>query len=437
MKLLTPILSASFTLCGLTVSAAEFNEVRFSGALTSRATGSEQLLRQFEVLLLNGNNVRFFHVLDDPEEGCPWPESYGQYDLSSSLQPRLMYTYDNSQYNLPLPPLQLTLPKDVETGREWTTGTWTYTIAQKSDQGWTIEARERRGRRQTLNVSDGGTLLSARQDVFMGQGQRFEMSVTQSSTQAVAADVSEQTEQLLSKLLTLQSELQRRPDTQQYQLSDRQLEKAILRSSELGALAEGTPLEDAVFRIERDLGRQQKRSETAMKRRKKLLNKAAPGFVLNLIDGKSSLKSQDLKGKTVVLHFWKYADKPLSEPYGQVGYLEFLYGKRKFNDVEIIGVAMNKSYSQASTLKSGQRSSRKLVEFMNLSYPIGYDDGSLLRELGDPRESGGTLPLWVVISPAGQIVHYHAGFYEIDQRRGLKVLDDVIIEQVKSSAKQN
>ena len=435
MKLLLPLVLAALTLSHSSVTAEEFTEVRFTGALTSRATGTEQLLRQFEVLLLEGNNLLFFHVLDDPDEGCPWPESFGQYEPSASLQPRLMYTYDNSQYNLPLPPLKLKLPQQVEAGNEWTSGSWTYTVAQKSEQGWTIEARERRGRRQTLNVSTGGVLLSARQDVFMGQGQRFEMTVTQSGSKPINEALTEQTEQLLSKLLTLQSELQRRPDTQQYQLSDRQLEKAVTRAAGLGALADGTPLEDAVLRIERDLGRQQKRAATAMQRKQKLLNKEAPGFVLNLIDGKSTLKSADLKGRTVVLHFWKYADKPLSEPYGQVGYLEFLYGKRKFNNVEIIGVAMNKSFAQPSTVRSAQRSSRKLVEFMNLSYPIGYDDGSLLRELGDPRESGGTLPLWVVISPNGQIVHYHAGFYEIDQRRGLKALDDVIIEQVKANSK--
>ncbi|HAD58965.1 MAG TPA: hypothetical protein DCG12_06955, partial [Planctomycetaceae bacterium] len=312
MKLLLPLVLAALTLSHSSVTAEEFTEVRFTGALTSRATGTEQLLRQFEVLLLEGNNLLFFHVLDDPDEGCPWPESLGQYEPSASLQPRLMYTYDNSQYNLPLPPLKLKLPQQVEAGNEWTSGSWTYTVAQKSEQGWTIEARERRGRRQTLNVSTGGVLLSARQDVFMGQGQRFEMTVTQSGSKPINEALTEQTEQLLSKLLTLQAELQRRPDTQQYQLSDRQLEKAVTRAAGLGALADGTPLEDAVLRIERDLGRQQKRAATAMQRKQKLLNKEAPGFVLNLIDGKSTLKSADLKGRTVVLHFWKYADKPLS-----------------------------------------------------------------------------------------------------------------------------
>ena len=169
-----------------------------------------------------------------------------------------------------------------------------------------------------------------------------------------------------------------------------------------------------------------------MDRQEKLLESEAPGFALNLVTG-GSLNSKDLNGKTVVPHFWKYADKPLSEPYGQVGYLEFLYGKRSVNGVEVVGIAMNSALQDPQSNRAGQRSARKLIEFMNLSYPVGFDDGSLLRAFGDPRDDGGELPLWVVISPQGKVVHYHGGFYEIDQRQGLKRLDDVLIDQIRSA----
>lgn len=39
----------------------------------------------------------------------------------------------------------------------------------------------------------------------------------------------------------------------------------------------------------------------------------------------------------VVLHFWTYRDAPLEEPYGQVGYLDFLYRKRS-DAATVIGV---------------------------------------------------------------------------------------------------
>lgn len=267
----------------------------------------------------------------------------------------------------------------------------------------------------------------------MGQGERFELILRRTSGQSVASNVSERLDQLQSELLSLQSGLKRRPDSQLAELTPRQVEDAQSRVGGLTSLAKDTPLQETVLRIRQDVERQQRRVAQTMKREEQLLNRAGPSFSLNLVtDG--TLDSESLKRKTVVLHFWKYSEKPLSEPYGQVGYLEFLYNKRKQNGVEVVGVAMNPLLQQADTVRAERRSARKLIEFMNLSYPVGYDDGSLLRALGDPRDAGGELPLWVVISPGGQIVHYHGGFYEVDQRQGLKDLDDILIEQIRSAS---
>jgi peroxiredoxin len=170
-----------------------------------------------------------------------------------------------------------------------------------------------------------------------------------------------------------------------------------------------------------------------MKRQQQLVDKAAPSFRLNLVTS-GTLESESLKGKVVILHFWKYSEKPLSEPYGQVGYLEFLSSRRKPQNVEVVGIATNPALRHNDSQHAGRRTARKLMEFMNLSYPVGYDDGGLLRELGDPRDSGGELPLWVVISSSGQVVHYHSGFYEVDQRLGLKELDDIIVAQAGAKA---
>jgi hypothetical protein len=69
---------------------------------------------------------------------------------------------------------------------------------------------------------------------------------------------------------------------------------------------------------------------------------------------------------------------------------------------------------------------RRLKSFMNLSYPIVLDGGSLIKRFGDPRLVGASLPLVVVVGPEGKIVHYHVGHYEVDRQDGLKQLDDVV-----------
>lgn len=414
---------------------ADVSESQFSGALVQSTRDGDRLLRQFEVLLLRSPGTDFFAVLDDPKEGCPWPESYGQVNAPKAAHPHLLYEYDGSQYNVLLPPLVLNLPDAAEEGSSWTAGDWTYEIDGTEKVGglvtWTVQARERRGRRQSLSVAvDSGVLQKASQDVFMGQGERFELTLQRSSTKPVDEAVADRLGQLQSALLSLQAGLNRRPDSQLTELSTRQVEKTASQIPGLAALAKDTPLQETVFRISRDIDAQQRRVTEAMNRRRALLGKDAPKFTLSLVTS-GTLSSESLKGKTVVLHFWKYADKPLSEPYGQVGYLEFLYGKRKLNGVEVVGVATNAALLRPETSRSGRRSARKLTEFMNLSYPIGYDNGSLLRTLGDPRADGGELPLWVVIAADGTITHYHGGFYEVDQRLGLKALDDVLVEEIR------
>ncbi|MCP4172447.1 MAG: TlpA family protein disulfide reductase [Fuerstiella sp.] len=409
--------------------------VRFSGALSQQARGESQILRRFEALLLDDGVAPFFAVLDDERDGCPWPESFGQV-ATNGVAPHLIYDYDGSSYTLRLPSLSLAVPNDAAVGSQWTASDWSYEITASQpgdDAAWTIESRERRGRRQLMKVSrESGALLTATQDVFMGQGVRFELTLKQTSSETLADNLSDRVGQLRSELLKLQAALNRRPDTQLSELSPRQVADSKSKLASLTMLAAETPLQESVLRIRRNVEQQARRISRTMNRQKQLLGRVSPEFSLNLVGG-GNLPSSSLRGKVVVLHFWKYAEKPLSEPYGQVGYLEFLYNRYKPMNVEVVGVAMNQALQQSETTRLGQRTARKLAEFMNLSYRIGYDDGSLLRELGDPRVSDGQLPLWVVLSPEGRITHYHSGFYEIDRQQGLKELDDVLVAQIRAA----
>jgi len=413
---------------------AQMQEVRFAGAVSQPDRSGESLiLRKFEAMLLTADQAVFFSVLDDEKDGCPWPESFWQ--NGADRQPHLIHEYDGHKYTVVLPPLILDLPEQTDVGTEWTTNHWTFEVTEKVDDKWKISAKERRGRRQELTVSvESGLLSDARMDVFMGQGERFELQLRQTTSASMPSEKAEQTRQLQSELLALQASLKRRPDSQLTELSHRQIEDSVSKIDLLTRLAKDTPLQESVLRIRRDISRQERRVAETMKRKDQLLGKKAPGFVLNLLTGGTKLESESLKGRTVILHFWKYSDKPLSEPYGQIGYLQFLYSKRKAMKVDVIGVAMNPSLQQQDTFRSASRGARKLSEFMNLKYPIGYDDGSLLRELGDPRSTGGELPLWIVLAADGTVVHYHTGFYEIDRRQGLKELDEIVIKQIQAAA---
>jgi|LauGreDrversion4_2_1035121.scaffolds.fasta_scaffold00180_26 peroxiredoxin len=407
----------------------------YSGALIQPGDGDGQVLRRFEVQTIDSPASCFFHLSDDLRQGCPWPDSYGvtgPATTQNQLQPHLLYPYDGTPWFLALPPLKVALPADIQPGHAWNQNGWQLTATESRTvenlQIWQLEAREPRGRRQSLQVdATSGTLVRAEADIFMGQGDQFLLTLVRSATKRLTADEAQAVDKSRAALLQLQAKLGRRPDAQLAELSQRQVTDAAAVLDELTTLAAGTTLERLTRQIRADVEIQKKRLESAAGRAASLMSSQAPDFTLNLATG-GTLSSDMLKGKTVILHFWDYRDSPLSEPYGQTGYLEFLYNRLRNQNLLVVGISTNGDLQTPENLARGRRAARKIAEFMNLSYPIGYDDGTLLKTLGDPREARGQLPLWVVIGDDGKVKHYHPGYYEIDAARGLKELEAALSE---------
>ncbi len=418
------------------ISAADsVQHSMFTGSLIQPGDDDGDILRRFEVQLLTTNQTCFFHVIDDARHGCPWPDSFGSTGPAAgtdTVQPHLVYEHDGHAYLIALPPFVVALPADVESDATWEQAGWQMTaIEQRSVNdvpAWIVESRERRGRQQTLTVDAAtGMTLRAEADVFVGQGDQFKLTLARASGKLLEPDASDKVIELQHELLVLQTVLKRRPDAHLSELSARQIADVVAASDRLTVLATGTPLEMLVRKIEADVEQQQKRLASTAGLATKLMNTDAPQFVLSLMDG-GKLESESLQGKTVILHFWDYRDAPLSEPYGQTGYLEFLFNQKKKMNVTVVGVSTNPDLQSKENLNRGRRSVRKLSEFMNLSYPVGHDDGALLKTFGDPRDTRGQLPLWIVLNADGKVAHYHAGFYEVDAAQGLKDLEAVLAE---------
>ena len=431
-------LTALFSAMAACFAADEMEHTRFTGSLVKAGDDEEDILRRFEVQLLTQKKSHFFHVIDDARSGCPWPESYGRTGPEvgiDSLQPHLVYNYDDNAYLIGLPPLIVGLPDGIEPDTTWEHAGWQMTAMEQRNvenrPAWTIEARERRGRQQTLTVNAStGITLRAEAQIFMGRGEQFALTLTQTSRKMLEQSVTDASQELQNQLLALQGNLKRRPDSHLSELSLRQIVDVTAALEPCLTLAKGTPLELLVKQIKTDAEQQQKRLASTETRAAELKDSDAPEFKLSLMNG-SMLESASLAGKTIILHFWDYRDAPLSEPYGQTGYLEYLYNQKKKMNVTVVGVSTNPDLQSKENQNRGRRSVRKLSEFMNLSYPIGHDDGALLKSLGDPRETRGQLPLWVVIDTDGKIAHYHTGFYEVDAALGLKDLEVVLADLLR------
>ena len=420
------------------MSDGEAQHSTFSGSLIQPGEGDGEILRRFEADLYTIGSEHFFSVSDDLRAGCPWPDSFGLTGPAvpgDKVQPHLVYNYDGTIYLINLPPLMTALPAAIAPDTTWEHAGWQMTAVEEQTLDgvsvWIVDARERRGRQQSLTVeASSGVTLRAEADVFMGQGDQFRLTLARASSKQLEPAVGTQLSELKGQLLSLQSALKRRPDSHGYELSQRQVDDVLAGIEQTTRLSKGTPLEDLVRRMRTDAEQQQKRLASAASRANELMNSDSPAFVLDLISG-TKLDSTSLKGKTVVLHFWDYRDAPLSEPYGQTGYLEFLFNQKKKMNVAVVGVSTNPDLQTAENIGRGRRSARKLSEFMNLTYPIGHDDGALLKSFGDPRDSKGQLPLWIVLAPDGKVAHYHAGFYEVDASQGLKELEAVLSELLR------
>ena len=426
-------------------------ELRYAGSLAKVGrNGTEQPLKKFtlySVLTKQGDGKRLAYLTDERGGGSwAWPERFGTLDLNAKNAAangatiRVLADHEGVPHpiNIRQPIFEFADKLSEDEELDWTSGQNSYEVAEETKK---LKDREchivlvstNNGRKQRLWISktDKTLLVAAEQQVFMGRGEEFLLKLDLESAKPVDAAALEKLNKPLQTLLDLKSQFNRPDGETKAELNPEQIASAQKVIGTLEKQAEGTPFATLAAVVNRDVKAQTQRTDDVESLSKKFVGQAAPAFEVTTLD-KKTINSKDLAGKIVVLHFWDYEGEPLAEPYGQVGYLDFLSNKRKKFGIEVVGVAVNESFSDGAKASGALRSVRKLREFMNLSYPIGTDDSTLLAKFGDPRKLGAKLPLWVVINPDGKIAHYHVGFYAIKPDEGLRPLDEAVMKQIKT-----
>jgi len=351
-----------------------------------------------------------------------------------SVTPALLYLREDGKSIVPLVgPVFTPGPDELARGAAWSARGLDYRVLRETTKGeracWEIEARTAYGHKRTLSVDkDSLVVVALRETVFMGQGQehRLQLDLTESKTlseaelrqNAAALDAwSKLREQLGWKSRNLRTELN------DQQIATLKAELPKLLGGRGAATGRGFGALDSIaVAAESDAQGQKNRAGAIAALRERAIGQPLGEFKLPELSGKTVVPA-DLAGKVVVLHFWEYRDTPLEEPYGQTGYLDYLIRRRANASVAIYGVQIEEQLADEQLRRAAASSARKLKAFMNLSYPIVHDDGSLLKRLGDPRQAGGKLPLFVVIGKDGKVAEYHAGMYEVKNNEGLAELD--------------
>lgn len=378
----------------------------------------------------------YWTLEEDGRGGWPWTEHVGvlefdaQWQASAESFPSLLYLRDDQDTSV-VPLLPPFFGRSLKTGATWQDGKWDYRVTgsgRTADRDtWTVEVHTPYGRKRTVRVDQKSPLVVSHSErVFIGQGEQHELRFELKQSETLEPTAAQAAAAAFDRLLALREKLGVKPRTEQVTWNAGQLE---LLERELAPLTTKTPalLVPLLKSADRDQQRQQGRSGGVAVLTKQAVGLDAPKVSLSAVSGEP-LTRERLAGKVTVLHFWEYRDKPLQEPYGQVGYLDFLSRRHESKDLQVFGVAVDEKLTLPDQRASVVAAARRLKSFMNLSYPLLLDDGEGIKMFGDPRVTGAKLPLFVVIGRDAKVRHYHVGHYEVHRDRGLELLDKVVTE---------
>ncbi len=418
-------------------------EWQYTGTLQRSSTGADVAASEKKFSLVvaawktEGDDA-LVYLTDDRGDGAwAWPERFGVLAMPGGPANvvKIRHKFDGNLYAIPLRRPVFEFADRLNGDEEWMDGRDRYTrVGNKkvADRDCTmIEAALDRGRRQTLAIETStGLLIQLQERLFLGRGDAFELTLQLDESRSLDAAEAENAKSTTAALIALQTALNRTGETRPADLSREQTQTTATALPGLKKSAAGTMWARFIETLERDLAQQSRRLDGVAGLAQKFVGQPASLPNLRLIGG-GDLKAADYQGQTTVLHFWEYNGDKLIEPYGQVGYLDFLHNRRGKLGVKVVGIAVDPRLATAGEFNAAVRSFRKLQEFMNLSFPIATDDGKFLATLGDPRSLGSGLPLWVVIGHDGVITHYHVGTYDIQPDEGLKQLDAAVVAALK------
>jgi hypothetical protein len=329
------------------------------------------------VLVGDATQPALIHLIEERGAGgWAWPDRFGQAALPARGDAglKVLHTFDGNPYPLPVRSPVFEFPERLAAGAEWTDGRDQYICQRTRDvQGrtvWVVDVSLDRGRRQTLNVDAAtGLLVSLEERLFLGRGDPFQMKLTLESQRMMSADELTKFTTPATALLDLQRDLNRTGQARQVDLSTEQVQRATVALAAIRPQALGTVWVKFLDVVERDLAQQSRQQAGVAGLEQKFVGQPATLTDLKLAVGGPLLRT-DLEGHTTVLHFWDYNGEKLVEPYGQVGYLDFLHNRRGKLGAKVIGVAVDARLSDPAQTVAATRGIRKLRDFMNLGFPI-------------------------------------------------------------------
>lgn len=441
------LLSAALSplLVSADVPLAAGTQLNFRGSVEARAEESGKGHKTFDLTLWimqkSETGAEIFWLVDERGRGeFPWSERFGRARVdgqwrTAAAGPSLLYDRGDGRSVVPIPLPFLLSEKPLAADAGFSDGKLQFQVERATKAAdkaaWKVGVRDAFGPKRTLWVDQHGPLvLALTERVIMGRGEEYQLKLEWIGGEQLAGEQLAAVGKTLEKLTALRGKLNQPAQSQEADWKSEQLDLLREQLPAVAELAVATPLARLIAAAQRDVQLQSGRSDALADLSAKFGGRVVETFSAKGF-GDDALSLDNLQGQVTVLHFWDYRDEPLKEPYGQVGYLDFMYHRRKPGGLQVYGVAVDGRLGDEKTRAAAERSVKKLKSFMNLSYPVVLDSGGLIKQFGDPRLLGASLPLFVVVGPDQKIIHYHVGHYEVHQDQGLKELDQVVLEALE------
>ena len=396
----------------------------------------------------NGGALHWI-IVEDGRGSVPWPHSYGtsqwldgnglnvQAATASRNNPQVLYINDELKAFVAVTLPQLADGQELNQESIWKQGPVTYRVTERQtvngQEAWRVLGFTNFGVKRTFWVNDQGYIVRLRENVTIGRGDRFDLEYDLKNVQILEDEARLKVTTAFDVFNKFRTKVDIDRLEKEIVWDDEQIETFRGDIDRLVSVAEETPLSAVARLAQADLKTQKGRSGGVATLMTRAIGKVveAPGFELYRGD---SYSDESLAEGVTVLHFWEYRSSPLEQPYGQVGYLDFLYRKYKEQGVQVVGVVSNPLLEDPAERSRVRVNARKFASFMNLSFPIVADVKGYIGKIGDPRVAGAKLPLFIVLDAKGRIVHYKAGYYEVDRDLGLKSLDRVVKELLDANS---
>ena len=442
------ILSMNITVADQSLSASEL--LVYQGTMVPDDGDATTSTKEFKITVVrdsvDNGGVLHWTIKENGRGELSWIAQFGiskwidgnginlQSSRTSLANPLILFNSENHTSLIPLALVQIADGGKINMDTVWKQGALSYRVIEREQMNgksyWRVLGFNSFGTKRTVWVSSDGVINRLEERVTVGQGERHTLEYRLVKRESLSDAAREKMVAAFAAFTNLRDQLELDLPSKEVVWDDRQLKLLREQSDKLIEVAKTTPLAGLSLIAKKDVQSQNGRRGGVAALMTRALGQVVTATGFELYRG-SGFDDASLKGKVTILHFWDYKDSPLSPPYGQVGYLDFLSRKYADKGLQVVGVVVRPELEDPTQRTRVRASTRKFASFMNLSYPVVADIQNYIGELGDPRRAGAKLPLFVVLDKSGKVVHYKVGFYEVDRQVGLRVLHDLVKEQLE------